>query len=87
MSTTYTANIVVGLHAEDLEDWAQENDELLDDLFDYFPHADVYGLLYTSTEDSTELVEGDGGLLDRLIEEFKRYTGKSPKVMLVVDSY
>lgn len=87
MSTTYTANIVVGLHAENLEDWAQENDELLDDLFDYFPHADVYGFLYTSTEDSTELVEGDNGKLDRLIEEFKGYTGIFPKVMLIVDSY
>lgn len=86
MSTTYTANIVVGLHAEDLEDWAQENEENLEDLFFYFPHANVYGFLYTYTEDSTELVEGDGGLLDRLIEEFKNYTGKSPKVMLVVDS-
>lgn len=87
MSTTYTANIVVGLHAEDLEDWAQENEENLEDLFDYYPIADVYGYCFLSTEVSTTLNNSATESMVRLINKFIKVVGISPKVMLVVDSY
>lgn len=87
MSTTYTANIVVGLHTEDLEDWAQENDELLDDLFDYFHYSDVYGFSFLSTENFATLKNGKEGELKTLIDKFMEIVGIAPKVMLVVDSY
>lgn len=87
MSTTYTANIIVGLHAEDLEDWAQENEENLEDLFDYFHYADVYGFSFMSTENSTTLKNGKEGELKTLIDMFIEIVGIPPKVMLVVNSY
>lgn len=87
MSTTYTANIVVGLQEEALWDWEAESEENLEDLFEYFPHSGVYGYLYESTEDFASLTEGDGGELDSLISEFEKVTGAKPQVLLVVDSY
>lgn len=87
MSTTYTANIIVGLHAEDLEDWAHENEENLEDLFDYYPIADVYGFSFLSTENFATLKNGKEGELKALIDKFMEIVGISPKIMLVVDSY
>lgn len=87
MSTTYTANIIVGLHAEDLEDWANENEENLEDLFDYFHHVDAYGYCFLSTEVSTTLNSSATESMVSLIDNFIKVVGISPKVMLVVDSY
>lgn len=87
MSITYTANIVIGLHEEDLWDWEAESKECLEDLFEYFHHSGVYGYLYESTEDFASLTEGDGGELDKLMAEFEEVTGMKPQVLLVVDSY
>lgn len=79
MSTTYTANIVIGLHAEDLEDWAQESEENLEDLFDYFHYADVYGYCFLSTEVSTTLKVSATGSMGSLIEKFIEVVGIPPK--------
>lgn len=87
MSTTHTANIVVGLYAEDLEDWALENEEILEDLFSYFHLEGVFGYAFMSTEDLTVLSPNSEATLKTLIEAFKEITGLDPKVFLLVDSY
>ena len=87
MSTAYSANIVVGLHAEDMEGWALNQGEDLYDLFDYFGRWDVFGFLYEGTEHCKELTNDDNGRFDSLINKFVSMTGLTPKVFLIVDSY
>ena len=87
MSTTYTANIVIGLRGDDLESWALENEEILYDLFDYYERGDVFGFLYEGTEYCKELTYGDNGRFDSLIDKFESITGLTPKVFLLVDRY
>ena len=87
MSTTYTANIVIGLYSEAMEDWALEKEENLYDLFDYFVKGDVFGFLYEGTEYCKELTYGDNGRFDSLIDKFESITGLTPKVFLLVDRY
>lgn len=87
MSTTDSANIVIGLRGEELGDWALEKEENLYDLFDYFVRGDVFGFLYEGTEHYKELTNDDNGRFDSLVNKFVSMTGLTPKVFLIVNSY